>query len=263
MRTIKVRGVLILLLCLALHQGVSATQDPGQDQSDLDTYLHSTNPHLREHAYELKGAKWPGQHVFVCWENPSPDFQNGMHLVQEEVQETWVAHSQLMVTGWEKCAAKNKGIHILIDDSGPHTQYLGRQLDGLKNGMVLNFTFLSWGPQCQQTLDYCIKGIAGHEFGHAIGFAHENDRPDKPPNRPGECLPTKDQKGDTMLTPYDEHSIMNYCNSKYNNDGKLSALDIDAVQKLYGAPRPTQGKLSSPERNWARLDTVLNEPNGL
>jgi hypothetical protein len=29
---------------------------------------------------------------------------------------------------------------------------------------------------------------------------------------------------------------MNYCNAKYNNDGKLSLLDIKAVQYVYGAP---------------------------
>jgi len=39
-----------------------------------------------------------------------------------------------------------------------------------------------------------------------------------------------------MLTPYDPQSIMNYCNPDYNNHGELSALDIKAAQKLYGAP---------------------------
>ena len=45
--------------------------------------------------------------------------------------------------------------------------------------------------------------------------------------------------GDKLLTPYDEHSIMNYCNSKWNNDGKLSHLDVEAVRKLYGAQTST------------------------
>jgi hypothetical protein len=39
----------------------------------------------------------------------------------------------------------------------------------------------------------------------------------------------------TLLTPYDPHSVMNYCNQKYNNDGQLSDLDKQAVQQLYGA----------------------------
>ena len=81
--------------------------------------------------------------------------------------------------------------------------------------------------------DYCIKAIAVHEFGHAIGFAHEQNRPDTP----GECQqPKQGENGDLLLTPYDPNSVMNYCNQKYNNDGKLSPLDIGAVQKLYGKP---------------------------
>ena len=38
-----------------------------------------------------------------------------------------------------------------------------------------------------------------------------------------------------MLTPYDAHSVMNYCNEKYNNDGRLSRWDIAALHKVYGA----------------------------
>jgi hypothetical protein len=38
-----------------------------------------------------------------------------------------------------------------------------------------------------------------------------------------------------MLTPYDPHSVMNYCNQKYNNDGQLSDLDVKALQQIYGA----------------------------
>ena len=39
-----------------------------------------------------------------------------------------------------------------------------------------------------------------------------------------------------LLTPYDPQSIMNYCNTSWNNGGKLSALDQVAVAKLYGTP---------------------------
>jgi hypothetical protein len=73
-----------------------------------------------------------------------------------------------------------------------------------------------------------------HEFGHALGYSHEQNRFDAP----GECAELKQgPNGDNVsLTSYDPNSVMNYCNPVYNNAGKLSEKDIKALQILYGAP---------------------------
>ena len=122
-----------------------------------------------------------------------------------------------------------------MDDAGPHTKGLGKFISGIKQGMVLNFTFQTWSPTCSQPESMrkqCIESIAVHEFGHAIGFAHEQNRPDTP----GECANLKQgTNGDRLdITPWDPHSVMNYCNPVYNNNGNLSEFDIKAVQYVYG-----------------------------
>lgn len=207
---------------LLLFVGISLLGARSQDKD-------SSQP--QQHAYFDPTAKWPKPNIYVCWENPEDRFRADMELVRSSIAESWEAASALSFTGWQKCAAENAGIRILIEDSGPHTKGLGRYLDGVKNGMVLNFTYDRWSPDCKQSHDFCVRAIAIHEFGHAIGFAHEQNRPDAP----GECRKLRQgNDGTVLLTPYDPHSVMNYCNSDYNNNGKLSQYDAEAVRNIYG-----------------------------
>ncbi len=145
---------------------------------------------------------------------------------------TWEAELKVRFVGWNACPANFNGIRIQIDYSGPHTKGLGTELRNKQNGMVLNFTYNNWSTDCQTTRMFCIQAIAVHEFGHALGAGHEQNRDDVPNQS---C---RDQRQGTdpdyNVTPYDIDSIMNYCNPSWNGNGRLSTWDIEGIRALYG-----------------------------
>lgn len=184
----------------------------------------------------LKSAIWKADQmpIPVCWENPTPADAAFRMLVQTAITATWAKESGVRFAHWETtCRNSVDGIRIRISDEWPRTKGLGTQLNGVRDGMVLNFSFKNWSHSCAVNKFKCIKAIAVHEFGHALGFAHEHNRSDTP-KQCSDFKAPQGQNGDLMLTKWDADSVMNYCNEEWT--GWLSRDDVDAVRTLYGQP---------------------------
>lgn len=178
-----------------------------------------------------RGPNGSTRPIPVCWEQAGSAREKAW--VQDAIERSWDVVSLADFTGWGDCTDNARGIRIIFEDAGAFTRGLGTRLDGVANGMHLNFTMAAWNSGCVQHsgLEACVRMVAIHEFGHALGFAHEQNRPDTP----GECEQRQGSNGTRMLTPWDEHSVMNYCNPIYSNGGRLSDRDISGVQEVYGA----------------------------
>jgi hypothetical protein len=181
--------------------------------------------------YAASSLIWNNRTISVCWENPGGAFAQEKAWTMAALRRTWEAESQIHFT-FTDCGSAN--IRINWSDEGPHTHGLGTILDNMVNGMTLNPTFNNWGQDCaqnEQERQTCIETIAVHEFGHALGFAHEQNRPDTPAT----CANARQgSNGDYVVGAWDLSSIMNYCNPKWANGGELSATDITGVRTFYG-----------------------------
>jgi hypothetical protein len=90
------------------------------------------------------------------------------------------------------------------------------------------------------TREQCFKYAAIHEFGHVLGYAHEQNRSDLPAGVT-DCAHVGNP-GNTTFGPWDFWSVMNYCSTSattYASRGLLTPYDTFGTTVKYGAgPSP-------------------------
>src|SRR5262249_51353638 len=127
--------------------------------------------------------------------------------------------------------------------AGPYVMGLGSRIQIMNldptwnppranNGRLPGITCNTDGAE-GATMGKCIARQTIHEFGHALGFAHEHNRADRDDGTPGCPAPTQGSNGTVTIGIYDKGSIMSYC-ADYRNP-VLTTKDIEAVRQLYGS----------------------------
>ncbi len=208
----------------------------------------------------LMWTVWPSEPLrfVVCWENPDDadpyigetDQTPGWlrrEWVRLALKNSWEREARIIFVGWETCANESnpEPPPYTLGPRRPGTADENFKIQITYSGQSQNPGHGSWGDYMQSGIllnlhcgnQACIEYLAIHEFGHALGFYHEEERSDWPTNIPG-CppqdyppldpwwpIPTEIRWG----TP-DRDSVMAYCSGSPNF---LDPGDVAGVQRAY------------------------------
>jgi hypothetical protein len=190
-----------------------------------------------------------------------PGFSAWLAVARQAVESTWGRAANVTYSGWRMCPATVTD-EVLVIDYSPMTP-VGTETCHVPGSYQKTYQ----DPASISQSNWAHTAV--HEFGHALGFKHEQDRFDNPywtdglpPNGDPSlgcdqltvATPYRSPPA-LLLTSYDYYSIMNYCGEIFDlgviadpfnfanyrnvNRATLSPLDVNGVRALYSVKPPS------------------------
>jgi len=184
----------------------------------------------------------------VARQEHSGGYDREKRITTGAVEGTWQLRANVTFTGWGVCPTSGDAqlARVSISPQGGDNSGAGgsaqmgtRALAKPGEPADVNLSF-----QANIADRGRVEYVAVHEFGHVLGFGHEQDAPDN--EGVARCNNGIDTSADPIsITAYDRDSIMNYCNRDGNMTGHLTDTDIQGVQKIYGVRRQDVASINS------------------
>lgn len=217
-----------------------------------------------------------GTPIRVCFEHTSRDTDWGdidalNEAFKQAVSSEWGQKVGVNITGFRACSEMPDAmVHVRFFDcpedgtgcpdgnKSPHVKFIGPPGKGEgPNYVNLRRTYsghyrekecnglkkVLWWTQREadetEARKRCTRNYGVHEFGHILGFDHEQYHP----NTPQECdekfhFPPTGAGAATWTCSkgYDDESVMNYCGKKFLNwDNGLSSKDVECAKEFFSS----------------------------
>lgn len=239
------------------------------------------------------GTTWPSGNVQVCYDATDGNQPRLLGRARTLLADTWSQASNISFTGWGACnylptttSRSFVALHFITGGRGntsslgpvPATGVAPSRCGAIGpcftpgvNNVYLIFDDAS-NPNFEQKIsaDDLFRNVVIHEFGHVLGYAHEQERPDNwngdtaifCPNvqdgikaRPGGTYETSffDAPQSSDPSAPNPGSIMSYCSSNpldiTLHPSNLSRGDVLGVRKSYGRNSVAHGFMIKSDTN--------------